>query len=152
MATPTREQLAAAGGLLIRAQIRFDEAAAASGRQDVARNEFDVDFDDDVDGIVTGIFDVADAFGLATTGLQREATKAEQAARVESVVTALQNDEIPNVPEATRLTNLYSERNTSVPGERLGAREAEAMRDALIAGRAFLAAVRVYLSKHNIDV
>ena len=152
MATPTREQLAAAGGLLIRAQIRFDEAAAASGRQDVARSEFDVDFDDDFDGIVTGIFDVADAFGIATASLQRGITESEQAARVESVVTALQNDEIPNTPDATRLTRLHSMRDTPGRGESLGVRGAEAMRDALIAGRAFLSAVRAYLSKHAIDV
>jgi hypothetical protein len=58
MATPTKTHLATARSLLTRAAARFNGAAAAATRPDPTEGEFDNNFD----GVVTGIFHVVDAF------------------------------------------------------------------------------------------
>lgn len=145
MTRPTSGQRARAGSLLARAEARFDGAAAAAHRRDPSPGEFDNNFD----GVVSGIFHVVDAFELATTGLHREVREAEQATRIQSVVLALQRDGIADVPSAARLIDLNRRRNTSVHGEWLEILDTEALDDAIIAGRALLAAVRVYLRKQD---
>jgi hypothetical protein len=137
MATPTTAQLATAPGLLARAAARFNRAGAAATRPNPTEGEFDNNFD----GVVTGIFHVVDAFELITTGLRREAREAEQATRIRSAVLALGQAGIPEVPAATRLVGLNTRRNTSVHGEWLEVLDAEALLDAIKAGRQLLAAV-----------
>ena len=116
MAAPTKAQLATARGFLARAAARFDGAAAAVVRPDPTEGEFDNNFD----GVVTGIFHVVDAFELITTGLRREAREAEQATRIRSAVLALGQAGIPDVPAATRLVglNAVGTRRSTVSGSR----------------------------------
>jgi hypothetical protein len=66
MASPTKTQLATARSFLSRAARRFDGAAAAATRPNPTEGEFDNNFD----GVVTGIFHVVDAFELISTGLR----------------------------------------------------------------------------------
>ena len=146
MGGPTRAQLATASNLLARAQARFNGAAAAAARPHPTDGEFDNNFD----GVVTGIFHVVDAFEIMTTGLRREVREAEQATRIRSVVLDLERDKIPGVPATARLVNLNSRRNTSVHGAWLEVLDAEALEDAIVAGRALLAAVEHYVTKHKI--
>ena len=148
MATPTKAQLETAGKLLVRAEARFDGAAAAAARPHPTEGEFDNNFD----GVVTGIFHVVDGFELMTSGLRREVREAEQATRIRSVVLRLEQDKIPSVPPASRLVHLNTRRNTSVHGEWLEVLDTDALQDAIAAGRALLAAVRAYAAKHGIGV
>ena len=148
MATPTKAQLATARGFLARAAARFNGAAAAVARPNPTEGEFDNNFD----GVVTGIFHVVDAFELITTGLRREAREAEQATRIRSAVLALGQAGIPDVPAATRLVGLNSRRNTSVHGEWLEVLDPDALLDAIKAGRLLLAAVELYAKDHRVAV
>jgi hypothetical protein len=148
MATPTRAQLATARGFLDRAAARFNGAAAAVARPNPTEGEFDNNFD----GVVTGIFHVVDAFELITTGLRREAREAEQATRIRSAVLALTQAGILDVPATTRLVGLNARRNTSVHGEWLEVLDPDALLDAIKAGRQLLAAVQRYAKDHGIAV
>ncbi len=78
----TRTQLATAASKLARAERRFDGAAIAARRPNPSEGEFDNNFD----GVVSGIFHVVDAFELITTGLRRVAHEAEEPTRIRSVV------------------------------------------------------------------
>ena len=89
MAQPTLAQLARARALLARAEARFAGAEAVVRRDTPNGGEFDNNFD----GVVSGIFHIVDAFELATTGLGREMREADQATRIASVVTALRAHE-----------------------------------------------------------
>jgi hypothetical protein len=146
MATPTKAQLATAQGFLARAAARFNGAAAAVARPNPTEGEFDNNFD----GVVTGIFHVVDAFELITTGLRREAREAEQATRIRSAVLALGQAGVPDVPVATRLVGLNARRNTSVHGEWLEVLDPDALLDAIKAGRQLLAAVERYAKDHGV--
>jgi hypothetical protein len=148
MAAPTQAQLATARGLLARAAARFNGAAAAATRHDPTEGEFDNNFD----GVVTGIFHVVDAFELITSGLRREAREAEQATRIRSAVLALGQAGVPDVPAATRLVGLNTRRNTSVHGEWLEVLDPDALLDAIKAGRQLLAAVERYAKDRGIAV
>lgn len=148
MANVTKTQLATAASKLARAQRRFDGAAAAAGRAGSQEGEFDNNFD----GIVSGIFHVVDAFELMTTGLRREVREADQTTRIRSVVLALERDGIASVPPAARLIDLNVRRNASVHGEWLEVLDNEALGKAIAAGRALLAAVRAFARKHDIPV
>jgi hypothetical protein len=148
MATPTKTQLTTARSLLTRAAARFNGAAAAVARPNPTEGEFDNNFD----GVVTGIFHVVDAFELITTGLRREAREAEQATRIRSAVLALGQAGIPEVPAATRLVGLNTRRNTSVHGEWLEVLDPDALLDAIKAGRQLLAAVERYAKDHGVAV
>lgn len=148
MATATKTQLATAGKLLGRAEARFNGAAAAAARPNPTEGEFDNNFD----GVVTGIFHVVDAFELMTTGLRREVREAEQATRIRSVVLTLEQNRVRAVPPASRLVHLNTRRNTSVHGEWLEVLDTDGLEYAIAAGRALLAAVRAYAAKHEIAV
>lgn len=148
MASVTRTQLATARNLLARAGARFNGAAASAARPTSTEGEFDNNFD----GVVTGIFHVVDAFELMTTGLRREVREAEQATRIRSVVLALEQDRIEAVPPASRLVSLNTRRNTSVHGEWLEVLDEEALKDAIVAGRALLVAVQTYAARHSIPI
>jgi hypothetical protein len=148
MATPNKAQLATARGFLARAAARFNGAAAAVARPNPTEGEFDNNFD----GVVTGIFHVVDAFELITTGLRREAREAEQATRIRSAVLALGQAGVPDVPTATRLVGLNARRNTSVHGEWLEVLDPDALLDAIKAGRLLLAAVERYAKDHGVAV
>jgi hypothetical protein len=146
MASPTKAQLATARGFLARAAARFNGAAAAVARPNPTEGEFDNNFD----GVVTGIFHVVDAFELITTGLRRETREAEQATRIRSAVLALGKAGVPDVPAATRLVGLNARRNTSVHGEWLEVLDPDALLDAIKAGRQLLAAVERYAKDHGV--
>jgi hypothetical protein len=146
MAAPTKAQLATARGFLARAAARFNGAAAAVARP----NPTDGEFDNNFDGVVTGIFHVVDAFELITTGLRRETREAEQATRIRSAVLALGQAGIPDVPAVTRLVGLNSRRNTSVHGEWLEVLDPDALLDAIKAARLLLAAVECYAKDHGV--
>jgi hypothetical protein len=148
MASATKTQLAAARGLLDCAEARFNGAATAVARPSPTEGEFDNNFD----GVVTGIFHVVDAFELMTTGLRREVREAEQATRIRSVVLALEQDRISAVPPASRLVNLNTRRNTSVHGEWLEVLDTDALNNAIATGRALLVAVKAYADKHEIPI
>ena len=148
MATPNKAQLATARGFLARAAARFNGAAAAVARPNPTEGEFDNNFD----GVVTGIFHVVDAFELITTGLRREAREAEQATRIRPAVLALGQAGVPDVPAATRLVGLNARRNTSVHGEWLEVLDPDALLDAIKAGRLLLAAVERYAKDHGVAV
>ncbi|MHB8400012.1 MAG: hypothetical protein ACYDCI_13950 [Candidatus Limnocylindrales bacterium] len=144
----TKAQLATASNLLARARARFNGASAAAARPSPTEGEFDNNFD----GVVTGIFHVVDAFELMTTGLRREVREAEQATRIRSVVLALEQDRIEAVPPASRLVNLNTRRNTSVHGEWIEVLDSDVLEDAINAGRALLASVQFYADKHKIAI
>ncbi|HEX7491188.1 MAG TPA: hypothetical protein VF337_05750 [Candidatus Limnocylindrales bacterium] len=146
MASPTKAQLATARGFLARAAARFNGAAAAVARPNPTEGEFDNNFD----GVVTGIFHVVDAFELITAGLRRETREAEQATRIRSAVLALGQAGVPDVPAATRLVGLNARRNTSVHGEWLKVLDPDALLDAIKAGRLLLAAVERYAKDHGL--
>jgi hypothetical protein len=148
MATPTKTQLATATALLARAEARFNGAAAATARSHPREGEFDNNFD----GVVTGIFHVVDAFELMTTGLRREMREADQATRIRSVVLNLDRAGIGAVPPAVRLINLNSRRNTSVHGEWLEVLDTDAIDEAIDSGRALLTAVRGYAVKAKLAI
>jgi hypothetical protein len=153
MTTPTQAQLATARGLLARAGARFNGAAAVATRPNPTEGEFDNNFD----GVVTGIFHVVDAAPtllaeLITTGLRREAREAEQATRIRSAVLALGQAGVPDVPAAARLVGLNARRNTSVHGEWLEVLDPEALLDAIKAGRQLLAAVERHAKDRGIEV
>jgi hypothetical protein len=148
MATPTTAQLATARSLLTRASARFNGAGAAATRPNPTEGEFDNNFD----GVVTGIFHVVDAFELITTGLRREAREAEQATRIRSAVLALGQFGVPDVPAASRLVGLNARRDTSVHGEWLEVLDPGALLDAIKAGRQLLAAVERYAKDRGIAV
>ncbi|MHB8399481.1 MAG: hypothetical protein ACYDCI_11190 [Candidatus Limnocylindrales bacterium] len=103
----TKAELATAGNLLSRARARFNGAAAAAAWPSPTEGEFDNNFD----GVVTGIFHVVDAFELMTTGLRREVRDAEQALSIRSVVLALELDRIEAVSPASRFANLNTRRS-----------------------------------------
>jgi hypothetical protein len=147
MATPSKAQLVTSRSLPNRASARFNGAAAAATRANPTEGEFDNNFD----GIVTGIFHVVDAFELITTGLRREAREAEQATRIRSAVLALGQAGVSEVPAASRLVGLNSRRNTSVHGEWLEVLDPDALLDAIKAGRQLLAAVELYASDRGIE-
>ena len=147
MATPSKAQLVTSRSLPNRVSARFNGAAAAATRANPTEGEFDNNFD----GIVTGIFHVVDAFELITTGLRREAREAEQATRIRSAVLALGQAGVPDVPVATRLVGLNARRNTSVHGEWLEVLDPDALLDAIKAGRQLLAAVELYASDRGIE-
>jgi len=148
MASPTKTQLATARSFLSRAARRFDGAAAAAIRPNPIEGEFDNNFD----GVVTGIFHVVDAFELISTGLRRETREAEQATRIRSAVLALGQAGVPDVPAATRLVGLNARRNTSVHGEWVEVLDPEALLDAISAGRQLLVAVQRYAKARGIAV
>lgn len=127
MATPTKAQLATAFALLARAEARFNGASTAAARPNASEGEFDNNFD----GVVSGIFHVVDAYEMMTTGLRREPREAEQATRIRSVITALEQARVGSVPAAVRLVNLNTRRNTSVHGEWLEVLDSEALEDAI---------------------
>jgi hypothetical protein len=146
MASPTKAQLATARKLLARAESRFNGAAAAAARPNPTEGEFDNNFD----GVVSGIFHTVDAFELLTSGLRREQRGAEQATRIRSVVAALERDRIPQVPATSRLVDLNRRRNTSVHGDWLEVLDGAALEDAIAAGRQLRDAVLAYCSKNHI--
>lgn len=148
MARPTKTQLATARSFLSRAARRFDGAAAAATRPNPAEGEFDNNFD----GVVTGVFHVVDAFELLSTGLRRETREAEQATRIRSAVVALRQAGVPDVPAATRLVGLNTRRNTSVHGEWVEVLDPEVLLDAIKAGRLLLVAVERYAIQYGIEV
>lgn len=148
MAAPTKTQLARARSLLERATSRFNGAATAATRPNPTEGEFDNNFD----GVVSGIFHVVDAFELLTTGLQRAAREAEQSTRIRSVVAALERERVPKVPAAARLLDLNRRRNTSVHGEWLEVLDVEALEDAIEAGRQLHKAVTAYCGKRGIGL
>lgn len=148
MAAPTRPQIEQAKRLLARAGARFNGAAAAAARTHPTEGEFDNNFD----GVVTGIFHIVDAFELLKDGLRREMREAEQATRIQSVVLALAQANIKRVPPATRLVDLNRRRNTSVHGEWLEVLDTDALEDAIAAGGALLAAVRSWAIRRGFDV
>lgn len=148
MASPTKAQLATARNLLARAESRFNGAAAAVARPNPTEGEFDNNFD----GVVSGIFHTVDAFELVTSGLRREPREAEQATRIRSVVAALERDRIAHVPATSRLIDLNRRRNTSVHGDWLEVLDGEALEDAIAAGRQLRDAVLAYCSKNNIPL
>lgn len=145
MASPTKAQLATARTLLARADSRFNGAATAIARPSPTEGEFDNNFD----GVVSGIFHIVDAFELVTSGLRREPREAEQATRIRSVIAALERARIPNVPAASRLIDLNRRRNTSVHGDWLEVLDSEALADAIAAGRQFHAAVVAYCLRND---
>ena len=67
LARLTQAQRATVDNLLARADARFEAAETAAKRPDVKPGEYDNNFD----GVVSGIYHVLDAFHLATTGLHR---------------------------------------------------------------------------------
>jgi hypothetical protein len=148
MADPTKAHLATARSLLTRAGARFNGASAAAMRPNPTEGEFDNNFD----GVVSGIFHVVDAFELMTTGLRRESREAEQATRIRSAVLALNMAGVRDVPAAARLVGLNARRNTSVHGEWLEVLDPEALLDAIKAGRQLLAAVERYAKDRGIPV
>jgi hypothetical protein len=148
MASPTKTQLATARSFLSRAARRFDGAAAAAARPNPTEGEFDNNFD----GVVTGIFHVVDAFELISTGLRRETREAEQATRIRSAVLALGQAGVPDVPAATRLVGLNARRNTSVHRGWVEVLDPDALLDAIRAGRQLLAAVQRYAKDRGITV
>lgn len=148
MAPPTRAQLATARTLLGRAEARFGGAETAALRPNPSEGEFDNNFD----GVVSGIFHVVDAFELVTTGLRREAREAEQATRIRSVLTALDRAGVGTVPSAARLLDLNSRRNTSVHGDWQEVLDVDALEDAISAGRELRTAVLAYCAKTGIVI
>jgi hypothetical protein len=148
MAAPTQTQLATARDFLARASRRIDGAAKAARRPGADPGEFDNNFD----GVVSAIFHVIDAYELATTGIKRKVGEAEQATRIESVLTALRAAKTPNVPPGSRLIDLNVRRNTSVHGEWVEVLDQDALEDAIWAARELLSAVRHGLAAKGIDV
>ncbi len=144
----TKAQVAIARDFLVRAERRFNGAAAAVARPDADPGEFDNNFD----GVVTGIFHIADAYELVTTGIKRQVGEAEQATRIQSVLAQLRAAKIPNVPPASRLIDLNRRRNTSVHGDWMEVVDQDALQDAIRAARDFLAAVRRALAAKGIGV
>ena len=102
--------------------------------------------------MVTGIFHIADAYELVTTGIKRQVGEAEQATRIQSVLAQLRAAKIPNVPPASRLIDLNRRRNTSVHGDWMEVVDQDALQDAIRAARDFLAAVRRALAAKGIGV
>lgn len=143
MAPPTRTQLARARALLARAEARFAGAEAVVRRDTPNGGEFDNNFD----GVVSGIFHIVDAFELATTGLGREMREADQATRIASVVTALRGAGITDLPATARLVGLNARRNTSVHGDWLEVLDRDELDAAVRAGQGLLEAVRAYLDR-----
>ena len=148
MPAPTQAQIRQAGSLLARATSRLDGAAAAATRSDPSAGEFDNSFD----GTVTAIFHVVDAFELLAYGRKREMREAEQPTRIRSVVLALEQDRIANVPLALRLVDLNRRRNTSVHGEWSEVLDTDSLLGAIDAGRALVLAVRSWAVAHGLEV
>lgn len=140
--------IAMARDFLARAERRINGAAAAVPRANPNPGEFDNNFD----SVASAIFHTVDAYEVATTGIKRKVGVAEQATRIQSVLTGLRAADITDVPPAPRLVDLNRRRNTSVHGEWLEVLDQEALEDAIASARAFLAAVRHALAPRGIDI
>jgi hypothetical protein len=143
LARLTQAQRATVDNLLARAEARFDAAETAAKRPDAKPGEYDNNFD----GVVSGIYHVLDAFHLATTGLHRSTGQADAPTAMASTLTALGAAGI-EAPSLRELAELNRDRNASVHG---GVLESpfgtEDLDEAVDIGRAFARAVREYLSR-----
>src|SRR5450759_1780032 len=133
LARLTQAQRATVDNLLARAGARFDAAETAARRPDAKPGEYDNNFD----GVVSGIYHILDAFHLATTGLHRSIGQADAPTTMASTLTALGavGIDAPSLPD---LAELNRNRNTSVHG---GVLESpfgtEDLEEAVEIGRAF---------------
>ena len=141
----TQAQRATVDNLLARAEARFDAAETAAKRPDVKPGEYDNNFD----GVASGIYHVLDAFHLATTGFHRSIGQADAPTTMASTLTALGAVGI-DAPSLHELAELNRDRNASVHG---GVLESpfgtEDLEDAVDIGRAFARSVREYLSREG---
>ena len=141
----TQAQRATVDNLLARAEARFDAAETAAKRPDVKPGEYDNNFD----GVVSGIYHVLDAFHLATTGFHRSIGQADAPTTMASTLAALGAVGI-DAPSLRELAELNRERNASVHGGVLESPfGAEDLEEAVDIGRAFARSVREYLSREG---
>jgi hypothetical protein len=142
----TQVQLDTVRGWLARAERRLDGAEVAARRPHPSEGEFDNNFD----GVVTAIFHTVDAFELVRTGVHRRADEGEEATLIRSVISSLRAANTPGVPAPERLIDLNHRRNTSVHGEWMEVLDPEALSDAIMAARAFLSAVKIWMVRGGI--
>ena len=143
LARLTHAQRATVDNLLARADARFDAAETAAKRPDAKPGEYDNNFD----GVVSGIYHVLDAFHLATTGLHRSIGQGDAPTTMASTLAALGAAGI-DAPSLRELAELNRDRNASAHG---GVLESpfgtEDLEEAVEIGRAFARSVREYLSR-----
>lgn len=137
-----------AGDLLGRAERRLQGATVAASRTTVDPGEFDNNFD----GVVSSIFHMIDAYELATSGIKRQMSDADQPTRIQSVLASLRDANVPDLPPASRLMDLNRRRNTSVHGAWLEVLDQDLLEDAIRSARTLLMAIRRGLASRGIDI
>ncbi len=137
-----------AGDLLGRAERRLQGATVAASRTTADQGEFDNNFD----GVVSSIFHMVDAYELATSGIKRQMSDADQPTRIQAVLASLRAANVPDLPPASRLMDLNRRRNTSVHGEWLEVLDRDLLEDAIRSARTLLIAIRRGLAARGIDL